>query len=225
MNTKKWIIALAMIPLFLGCSSINRQQMGTAGGALLGGLLGGLIAKNNNTAGVLIGAAIGGVAGNIIGKKMDQQAEEIKQAIPGAQVERVGEGLDITFDSDLLFLKGSAKLSDSATNELTTLASIFAKYPDTELLIEGHTSADPKLASAANAKANMELSRQRSLAVGNLLKQQGVATDRVIEKWYGGERPKFSNDTEEERRKNRRVEIAVIANEKMRKEAAEGTLQ
>jgi outer membrane protein OmpA-like peptidoglycan-associated protein len=211
--------------LAASCASLNSQQKGTGLGVVAGGLLGGLIAKNNNALGVLIGAAIGGAAGNLIGNKMDKTAASIKQEIPGASVERVGEGIDITFDSDMLFKKGADQLTDSATQAIASLAAVFVKYTDTEILVEGHTSADPKLASSENEKANNELSMKRALAVGSTLKANGVAAGRVVEKWYGGARPKYSNENEEERQKNRRVEIAVIAGEKMRAEAQAGTLQ
>jgi len=209
---------------FAGCASMSNQGKGTAIGAGAGAALGALIFKNN-AAGALIGAAIGGAAGNQIGKKMDRQAEALKQAVPEAQVERVGEGINVTFDSELLFEKGKSSLSDDGKTTINKVSKVFAEYPDTYILVEGHTSADPKLASKANEDANMKLSEDRAKAVGSIMKNSGVANERVVEKWHGGGLPKFPNDSPENMAKNRRVEVAVIANEKMQEEAKAGTLQ
>ncbi len=222
---KKGILVLsAFAILFAGCSSMSNQGKGTAIGAGAGAVLGALIFKND-VAGALIGAAIGGAAGNLIGKSMDKQAQELKQAIPDAEVERVGEGINVTFNSELLFEKGSAKLKQDGIDALSKVAKVFVNYPDQYILCEGHTSADPALASEANAKANMKLSEDRAKAVAAQLEKDGVPEKNLIEKWYGGERPKFSNDTEEGRAKNRRVELGVIANEEGVKKAQEATKQ
>jgi len=218
---KKTLLVLsAFAILFAGCSSMSNQGKGTAIGAAAGSVLGALIFKND-VAGALIGAAVGGTAGNLIGRHMDKQAQELKQAIPEAAVERVGEGINVTFDSELMFKKGSDKLSEDGIDALAKVAKVFVNYPDQYILVEGHTSADPALASEANAKANMKLSEQRAKAVSRYLQNDGVAKASLIEKWYGGERPKFSNDQEETRAKNRRVEIGIIANEEGRKKAEE----
>ncbi len=220
---KKTLLVLsAFAILFAGCSSMSNQGKGTAIGAAAGGVLGALIFKND-VAGALIGAAIGGAAGNLIGKSMDKQAQELKQAIPDAQVERVGEGINVTFDSELLFQKGSAKLSQDGADALTKVGKVFVNYPDQYVLCEGHTSADPALSSEANAQANMKLSEQRAKSVAQHLEDAGVPKANLITKWYGGERPKFSNDTEESRVKNRRVELGIIANEEAVKKAQEQT--
>jgi outer membrane protein OmpA-like peptidoglycan-associated protein len=222
---KNVIIVLAAVSiLFAGCASMSNQGKGTAIGAGVGAALGAIIFKNN-AAGALIGAALGGTAGNLIGKKMDRQAEALKQALPEAQVERVGEGINVTFDSELLFEKGKSKLSDDGKNAINKISKVLSEYPDTYILVEGHTSADPKLASKANEDANMKLSKDRADAVGSLMKKNGVTDERVVEKWHGGSLPKFPNDSPENMAKNRRVEVAIIANEKMQEEAKSGTLQ
>jgi outer membrane protein OmpA-like peptidoglycan-associated protein len=218
------ILLLAIAFLLSSCSSMSNQGKGTAIGAGVGAALGALIFKND-VAGALIGAAIGGTAGNLIGRKMDRQAEALKQAIPEAEVKRVGEGINITFDSELLFQKGSAKISEEGLNALNKMGKVFADYPDTYILIEGHTSADPALASEANTLANQKLSEERGAEVGNILYKSGLPKDRLVTKGYGGSKPKAPNDSPENMAKNRRVEIGVIANEKMQEEAKAGTLQ
>jgi outer membrane protein OmpA-like peptidoglycan-associated protein len=221
-NVMIFLVAFAM--LFAGCASMSNQGKGTAIGAGVGAALGAIIFKNN-AAGALIGAAIGGTAGNLIGKKMDRQAEALKQALPDAQVERVGEGINVTFDSELLFEKGKSKLSDEGKSAISKISKVLSEYPDTYILVEGHTSADPKLASKANEEANLKLSKDRADAVGLLMKKSGITDERVVEKWHGGALPKFPNDSPENMAKNRRVEVAIIANEKMQEDAKAGNLQ
>src|SRR6478736_3814740 len=136
---KKTFIYFMLAGLLIsGCKSMNNTQKGTAVGASAGAVAGALIAKNS-VVGALIGAAIGGSGGYLIGRNMDKQAKEIKQQIPDAQVERVGEGINVTFNSGLLFTINSSTLSDSAQINLNKVAKIFKKYPETNILVEGHT--------------------------------------------------------------------------------------
>lgn len=214
------IFSLALLMLFAGCKSMKKSQIGAGAGAAAGAVVGGIIAKNS-AVGAIIGAAVGGTAGYIIGRAMDKQAEELKQAIPDAQVERVGEGINLTMESGLLFREASPVLSQEALSTLDKLAEVLAKYPDTDLLIEGHTSdnGDPN-----NTEPNLELSRKRAQAVSDYLASHKVASSRITTKWYGKSQPKYPNDTEANRALNRRVEVAITANEAMKKKAEEGKL-
>ncbi|MEL7162885.1 MAG: glycine zipper domain-containing protein, partial [Bacteroidota bacterium] len=92
-----------VLTLATGCNA-SRSAKGAVIGGAAGGVIGGAIGKKggDGTKGAIIGSVIGGTAGAIIGKYMDRQAEEIEQ-IPGAEVERVGEGIMVTFDSGVLF--------------------------------------------------------------------------------------------------------------------------
>jgi outer membrane protein OmpA-like peptidoglycan-associated protein len=216
-NMKNFILVFASILVLAGCSSMNKQQKGTAIGAAGGAALGALVTKGSIW-GILAGAAIGGAAGNLIGKKMDAQAKELTQAVPTAQVERVGEGINMTFESGLMFKINSAEINESYKDDLTSATAVFAKYPETNLIIEGHTDDTGK------DEFNMALSEKRAKAVSEFLKSKGIAASRITEKWYGESQPKYPNDTEENRVKNRRVEIAVIANEDMKQKANEGKL-
>jgi len=210
------ITAAAM--LTASCSTWNKQQKGTAIGAGAGAAVGAIVTRGSIW-GILIGAAVGGTAGNLIGKKMDQQAKELKQAVPTAQVERVGEGINVTFESGLMFKINSADISDSYKADLTSAAEVFNKYPDTYILIEGHTD------DSGTDELNMSLSEKRALAVKDFLKGKGVADKRLTAKWYGEAQPKYPNDSEANRQKNRRVELAVYANEEMKKDAKAGKLE
>ena len=214
---KNFIFVLVSVLVMAGCSSMNKQQKGTAIGAAGGAALGALVTKGS-VWGILAGAAIGGAAGNLIGKKMDAQAKELTQAVPTAQVERVGEGINMTFESGLMFKINSADINESYKDDLASATAVFAKYPETNLIIEGHTDDTGK------DEFKMALSEKRAKAVGNFLKSKGIAASRITEKWYGESQPKYPNDTEENRVKNRRVEIAVIANDEMKQKANEGKL-
>lgn len=214
---KLYGLSLAVIlSLNLSCTAIqnsNKTQrgagIGVAAGALVGGLIGG------NIGGALIGAAIGGAAGGIIGNQMDKQANKIEEAVPGAEVKRVGEGIQIIFDdkSGVNFAFDSSDLTADAKKNLDAVAEIFLEFPDTELMIEGHTD------SVGNDDYNMKLSSRRANAVVAYLKSKGVAGNRFKVEAFGETRPRFENETKEGQAKNRRVEIGVAANEQMIQDA------
>jgi outer membrane protein OmpA-like peptidoglycan-associated protein len=210
-----------LVPVFAGfllvasgCKNMNKAQKGVLIGAGAGGVVGGVVGKaaGNTVVGAIIGAAVGGTAGGLIGRKMDKQAEEIEK-IPGAEVKRVGEGINVTFETGVLFAYDSDDLSADARKKLGDLANILNKYPDTYVLVEGHTDA------TGTDDYNMDLSRRRASSVASYLKTVNVKDQRIQTKWYGESQPKVSNDTEAGRAKNRRVEFAIYANEKMVKEA------
>ena len=118
---KNWIFIPALFAVLLtNCKSANNTQKGTAIGAAAGAGAGALIGGGGKSSvwGALIGAAVGGGAGYVIGHHMDKQAKEIKQAVPDAQVERVGEGINMTFNSGLLFQINSSALSEAAKTNL-----------------------------------------------------------------------------------------------------------
>ena len=211
------IIIAAVCILLAGCSTMNKQQKGTAIGATGGAAIGALVTKGSIW-GILIGAAIGGTAGNLIGKKMDAQAKELTQAVPTAQVARVGEGINMTFESGLMFKINSSEISDSYKSDLNGAAEVFVKYPTTDIIIEGHTD------DSGSDDLNMSLSEKRAKAVASYLISKGVAQKRLTTKWYGESQPKYPNDTEENRKKNRRVELGIIAGSEMQQQAKEGKL-
>ena len=202
-------MALTLICLLvvasLSCSGWSRKQKGAAAGAAAGGVIGGIIGKQSgNTAlGAILGAAIGGAAGAYIGDYMDKQAEEIERDIAGATIKRVGEGIKITFDSGIMFDVGKATLKQASKDELTKLAVILNKYEDTNILLEGHTDA------TGSEEYNLDLSRLRSQSVSNHLAGVGVNSTRFSIMGYGESQPVASNDTDEGRQLNRRVEVAV----------------
>ena len=220
--TKKiivWALLLAFVASTMGCAEWNRTQKGAAIGAGAGAAAGGLIgyAAGNTAAGLIIGAAVGGVAGAFIGNYMDKQAAEIERDIAGAKVERIGEGIKITFDSGILFDVDRADLKYDSKSELARLSTILNKYEDTHIMLAGHTD------STGAAEYNMELSQRRANSVANYLASQNVDSGRFDARGFGYDEPIASNDTAAGRALNRRVEVAIWANDKLKKVAAEKT--
>ncbi len=212
-------LILGLAFLSIGCG-LNKAQKGAIIGAGTGTAAGAAIGKKagNTGAGAVAGAAVGGIAGGLIGKYMDKQAEEVKQEVQGAKVERVGEGEDakvnITFESGFLFDVNKAELKPDTIVNLNKLADILQKYPDTNIIIEGHTD------STGKEDYNMQLSEKRAKSVQNYIMQQGIDSNRMTAKWYGETKPVASNETEEGKSQNRRVEISIAANDKLKEEAA-----
>lgn len=210
--------ALALQALF-GCQASNTHKGGAIGagaGAAIGGIIG---HKSDNTVvGAIIGATVGGAAGAIIGRQMDKQAEELQRDLKGATVERVGEGIIITFNSGLQFDFNSFQLQASTKTNLEELAKTLNKYDDTNILIEGHTD------SSGEDTYNLQLSEKRAAAVSDYLKTQAVKGSRITTEGYGESQPLQTNETEAGRQQNRRVEVAIYANKKMKKLAEKGEL-
>lgn len=202
-----------------GCKATNTTK-GGAIGAGVGGVIGGVIGHNsdNTVVGAIIGAAVGGTAGALIGRHMDKQAEELKKDLKGATVERVGEGILITFDSGLLFELNSFALQPATKSNLTELAKTLNKYDDTNILIEGHTD------SSGEDAYNQTLSEKRAREVENFLVSQNVKNPRISTKGYGEKQPLATNESEVGKQANRRVEVAIFANDEMKKMAKKGEL-
>jgi outer membrane protein OmpA-like peptidoglycan-associated protein len=213
------LLVAVLVVATVSCSGWSRKQKGAAAGAGAGAVLGGLIGKasGNTAAGAILGAAIGGAAGAYIGDYMDEQAAEIERDLEGATVERVGEGIKITFDSGILFDVNKATLKEMSKTDLANLADILGKYEDTNILLEGHTD------DTGTEEYNLELSRLRSQSVANFLAGEGVNAARFTIMGYGESQPIADNMTEDGRALNRRVEVAIYANEKLKKIAEEKT--
>lgn len=212
--------------LLVGCEATknaNNKQKGAVIGATSGAVLGGVIGNNtkggNTALGAIIGGVVGGAAGGYIGTRMDKQAKQIEQEIPGAEVERVGEGINVTFDESSGVYFDSEKYSVNAKSQetLKKLIGIFKEYPDTNVLVEGHTD------DTGSESYNLTLSKNRAQAVTSYLVNNGLSSGRFDTKWYGESQPKYDNTTEDGRAKNRRVELAIVANEKMKQEAEQAT--
>jgi outer membrane protein OmpA-like peptidoglycan-associated protein len=209
------LFAVAASMVVSGCASLNQKEKGAVIGAATGAAVGGVIGNQTGSTarGAVIGAVIGGAAGGIIGHQMDQKAKQIMASVPGATVTRVGEGLVITFDSGILFDFDSDKLRPEARTNLDNLAANLSGFGDSKLLLVGHTD------SVGVASYNQALSERRALSVGTYLTSKGVPSTRVAAAGRGEGEPIEPNDSEVGRMKNRRVEIAVSAGDKMKADA------
>lgn len=213
-RSPRLIAAVALLTATGACASLSNKETGAIIGATAGAAAGAAI--GGTAKGAIIGAAVGGTAGAVIGHQMDQQAKEIKNEVPGAIVERVGEGLNVTFASGLLFETESDVLNANARQNLNSLAANLGKYPNTDLLIVGHTD------SRGTDAFNLSLSERRATAVVNYLASQGVARNRLRPAGRGEAEPIATNESEQGRQQNRRVEVAIYANEALKAQAQRG---
>jgi outer membrane protein OmpA-like peptidoglycan-associated protein len=193
---------------------MNNKERGAVIGAGAGAAVGGVIGNQTGSTarGAIIGAAVGGAAGAIIGHQMDQQAKELDQSIAGAKVERVGEGIEVTFDSGLLFDFDSDRIKPEAAKNLQELAKSLNKFGNSNLMIVGHTD------SQGEDAYNMALSVRRANAASAYLQSQGVPASRISTAGRGESEPVASNDTDAGRQQNRRVEVAIYASPEYRQQ-------
>jgi outer membrane protein OmpA-like peptidoglycan-associated protein len=207
-------IAALVLANVTGCASTNKATQGAVIGATAGGVAGGVIGNQtgSTTRGAIIGAVVGGTAGAIIGNQMDQRAKSIEETVPAAVVERVGEGIQVTFPSGLLFDFDSDVVRSNAATNMNELARNLSKYNDQNLMIAGHTDA------VGSSQYNQTLSERRAQAAARYLTAQGVST-HIATVGLGEREPVSSNTTEGGRQQNRRVEIAIYASAAFQEDA------
>lgn len=223
MKSNSFKIAVTFIILllpFTACQNWSKTAKGTTIGAGAGALAGAIIGKaaGNTTTGAIVGAAVGGATGAAIGNYMDRQARELEEDLENATVERVGEGIKITFDSGILFDTESYALKDASKEDIANLAEVLNKYEDTNIMFGGHTD------SRGTDEYNQELSENRAKSVAEYAAFTGVDATRMTIVGYGEDDPIATNDTEAGRQKNRRVEIAIWANDELKEAAEEGRI-
>lgn len=218
------VLLLSLAVSFTSCSTWNNTAKGTAigvgGGTAVGAGIGAL--AGNTALGAVLGAAVGGTAGALIGKKMDKQKKELEATLPEeTTVETInnGEALKVTFDSGILFATNSSTLSEASKSALRNFANSLKANPDTDIRIIGYTDNTGKV------DYNQLLSEKRAKSVYDYLMMQGISSDRMVYEGRGVHDPVASNDTPEGRALNRRVEIIIVANQKMINEAKQGTLR
>jgi outer membrane protein OmpA-like peptidoglycan-associated protein len=214
---RKVTVALAALTVvgtsgLTGCASMNNTEKGAAAGAGVGGAIGAVIGRQTGgtARGAIIGAVVGGAAGAVIGRRMDQQARDIEQSVPAAEVERVGEGIAVTFESGVLFPFDSDQVLPAGRENLRQLANSLREYPGTEVLIVGHTD------SQGADDYNMRLSYRRAESARQFLAAQGIEAGRIRVEGRGEMEPVADNSTDAGRARNRRVEIAIFASEEYR---------
>ena len=207
-------LATLLLSSVTGCASMNKSGKGAVIGAAAGGAVGGVIGNQtgSTTRGAIIGAVVGGAAGAIIGHQMDQRARDITQNVPGATVERVGEGIQVTFPSGLLFDFDSDVIRSNAASNLNSLARNLSKYGDSNLMVAGHTDA------VGSSEYNQGLSDRRAESAARYLNGRGVA-NHIATAGLGEREPVASNATEAGRQQNRRIEVAIYASAALQEDA------
>ncbi len=216
--------SLTMVMSLTNCKAVknanNKQKgavIGATGGAVLGAILGNNIGKGGNgELGAVIGGVLGGGAGVLIGSKMDKQAQEIENEIPGIEVDRVDDAIVVTFEdgSGVYFDTNKYNINAASQETLNKLSGVFQEYSDTNILVIGHTD------SAGSEEYNMTLSKNRATSVSNyLMNNKGVSSSRLNTNWFGETKPIYDNSTATGRAKNRRVNIVIVPNDKMKEDA------
>jgi outer membrane protein OmpA-like peptidoglycan-associated protein len=217
-------LLLCVALVFSGCGASNTVKgtaIGGVGGAGIGAAIGAAVNGGKGAAwGAGIGAVVGGAAGALIGNKMDKQKKELEQ-IQGAQVETVNDGqaIKVVFDSGILFKTGSSALNDASKTALTQFSNSLKANPDTDVEIYGHTD------STGSDKINIPLSKDRAGSVEKFITGQGISSSRLKVDGLGSSQPVADNSTKVGQAQNRRVEVFILPNAKMKAEAEAGTLK
>ncbi|MDR0333582.1 MAG: OmpA family protein [Dysgonamonadaceae bacterium] len=216
------IALLGCVVVFTSCGTSNAVRgggIGAGAGAAVGAGIGAIIGGGQGAAwGAGIGAIAGGTAGAIIGNRMDQQAKELEKElgdVGGAQVETVNDGqaIKVTFESGILFATNSSTLNPASQEVLSRFATSLQNNPDTDVKIYGHTD------STGSDAINNPLSQRRAESVMNFLSTRGVTGARMESQGVGSTQPIGDNATATGRTLNRRVEIYILPNAKMIREA------
>jgi outer membrane protein OmpA-like peptidoglycan-associated protein len=194
-----------------GTKEYKRTAIGALAGAAVGAGSGALIAgRGHRGTGALIGGVVGAAGGGAIGNYMDRQAAEMKRKLPEAAVAREGDKLYVALPSGILFDVDKYNVKPAARDSIAKAAEVLVKYPDTSITVEGHTD------STGKPEYNQKLSERRADAVRDLLAKDGVPTSRMSVMGYGATDPVADNSTPEGRQSNRRVQLEIRPNEKLK---------
>ena len=191
-----------------GTRKVSKTGVGAGIGAAAGAVIGQAIGKD--TKGTLIGTAGGAAVGAAIGNIFDRQEKELRNKLKGTgvDVKRTGEGeIKLTAPDNITFDINSYVIKPQFRNTLDSVATVLKTYPDSTIVVSGHTD------TTGNDAINNPLSVNRASSVESYLESQGISSSRITSRGYGSKQPIASNSTEAGRAQNRRVEIAIIANQ------------
>lgn len=209
MSLKPFLALAAATALVAGCdvdpySDTNRTQQGAVAGAIAGGVLGAATGSGNRLPEALLGAGIGAVAGGVVGASLDRQAAELRAQLGNnIDVRNTGDEIVVTMAQDILFATDSANLRPDLRSDLRSIATNLQRYPDSAIIVTGHTDSTGSMAY------NQNLSERRADSVAAVLIESGVSSRRVVARGAGQTQPVASNDTAAGRAQNRRVEIVI----------------
>ncbi|WP_440054793.1 OmpA family protein [Pseudoalteromonas sp. T1lg65] len=206
MNNYKLAVSAMVLLALSGCEMTKTQQgaaIGAAAGAVLGKATG-----NHKDKRAVIGAAVGAIAGAAIGDYMDKQEAAMNEELAGSGVEVIREGdeMRLILPSNITFASAKSSLNPSFYSTLQGIAKVMKDYDRTYLSIVGHTD------STGSATYNQTLSEQRANSVKQYLLSQQILPARLYAEGMGESQPIASNDTEQGKAQNRRVEIKIIPN-------------
>ncbi len=190
--------------------AMTETEKGLAIGAATGAAAGALIADKSGK-GAVLGAAGGALVGGLIGNYMEQQRRDFEKllapeiAAGAIRVEKLSDDrLLVGMTGETAFEVDSDQIKPGFYSTMDKISGVVNKYGKTRLAIAGYTD------STGSAAHNQELSERRAASVENYLLGDNVYAARLSANGYGKNRPIASNDTEDGRRQNRRVDITII---------------
>jgi len=191
---------------YTGQRTVNRTAVGIIGGAVGGYLLGDLVGGDHDRNAKVIGAGIGAIAGGAVGNYMDQQEAQLRRQTAGTGVDviRAGDELILRMPAGITFAVDSYALQPGVQSTLNEVGRTLVSYDQTYIDVLGHTD------STGSEAYNQTLSQRRAQSVADYLASRGVARARMGIRGYGETQPISSNETDEGRSQNRRVEIKVV---------------
>lgn len=198
----------------VACTTVNPYTRETqtskavkgAGIGAAAGAVAGLLTKGDKLENALIGAGVGALAGGGVGYYMDVQEAKLRQRLEGTgvSVTRIGDNITLNMPSSITFALNSADLNSQFFSALEGVGVVLKEYNKTVVEVAGHTD------SSGSDSYNLQLSQRRAQAVANYLASQGVKSERLIPVGAGEAHPIASNDTEQGRAANRRVELTIV---------------
>ena len=210
----KVAVVAAAVFAVAGCETVNpytqeTQTSKAAKGAGIGAAAGavvGLLTKGDKLQNALIGASVGALAGGGVGYYMDVQEKKLRDRMAGTgvTVTRMGDNITLNMPSNITFALNSADLNQQFFNALDGVSMVLKEYDKTVIEVAGHTD------SSGSDQYNQALSERRAQAVAGYLGSHGVKTQRLITIGAGEAHPVASNDTEQGRSQNRRVELTIV---------------
>lgn len=212
------LVPLVLLVTSLGCATNTGTGalLGAGGGAGLGAGIGALAGGGKGAAiGAGIGAAVGAAGGALIGHYMDKNEAAMRKRLKHATLVNKGDHLEVKFQSGILYDSAGATLKDSAKGELAEFADVVNQYPETKIIVQGHTD------NTGSETLNRKLSEDRAASVVSYLEAKGVKSDRLTSEGYGESQPVADNKTADGRAQNRRVELQILPSEKLLKDAQE----
>jgi outer membrane protein OmpA-like peptidoglycan-associated protein len=198
----------------VACTTVNpytreEQTSKAAKGAGIGAAAGaviGLLTKGDKLQNALIGAGVGAIAGGGVGYYMDVQEAKLRQQLAGTgvSVTRMGDNITLNMPSNITFALNSADLNSQFFSALDGVSMVLKEYDKTVVEVAGHTD------STGSDQHNQQLSERRARSVANYLSSHGIQQARLITVGAGESHPVASNDSEQGRAANRRVELTIV---------------